>query len=272
MEKILCPIDFSDVSLNGLEYAAQLTQALNGSLVLLYVRTSIWPEAAQLHHIAKESDQDILFRLELFSTKVQEEFNIQCHFQLEPTTLSFEEYVTTQVLGVDLIVMGTNGADSYYQYVFGTHSFHIIEKSKCPVIIIPKNTIFQPIRRIVYAYDPETNPIFLIEQLKRLALPFEASIHVLHISEHKPTKEFENKLRILQSAVLVRAPKGIDWSFSFVYSKDVLYLINQYFEGSNTNLLAMSFHHRSLLDNLFRENTIKKASAMANYPMFVFWK
>src|SRR5689334_24953523 len=126
MKKILCPIDFSKASLNGLEYAAQLARILNANLTLLYVRTSIWPEAIQLEQIVHESDQDIQARLELISQEIREEFDIPCHFHLESTTMTVEEAIAANTINMDLVVMGSNGADNYYQYFFGSNSFHVI--------------------------------------------------------------------------------------------------------------------------------------------------
>jgi nucleotide-binding universal stress UspA family protein len=270
--KILCPIDFTPTSQNGLEYAARLAKTLNGSLSMLYVRTSVWPEAIQLKQERNESDEDILTRLELFSRNVNDEFNVHCHYHLESTTLSFEEAVAKKARKFDLIVMGTNGADNYYQYVFGSNSFHVIEKSECPVLMVPEGFEFCSIRFLVYAYDPETNPIFLIDQLKKLAIPVGAGIKVLHISTHKPTAEIERKLESMKEAIVARAPRGIHWSFDSKYSDDVSFTLNQFVEENHADILALSFHHRSLLENLFKENTIKKISAIAHYPVFVFWR
>lgn len=272
MRNIICPIDFTPTSLNGMEYAANLAKALSGSLSLLYVRTSIWPEAIQLKREIEMSNEDILSRLKLFSGKIKEEFNVPCHFHLESTTFSFEEVVAAKSRDADLVVMGTNGADNYWQYVFGSNSFHVTEKSKCPVLIVPENFIFKPIRQVIYAYDPDTNPIFLIDQLKKLALPVGANITVLHIAEQKPSHEVEKKLESLKEAVVARAPRGIDWTYESKYANDVAFALNQSAEDFRADLLALSFHHRTLMEKLFEENTIKKISAIANYPVFVFWR
>ena len=244
MKAILCPTDFSKVSLNGLEYAAQMAKALQASLTLLYVRTSIWPEAIQLERDVNESNEDIRARLELFSSEVHKEFGIPCHFHFEPTTLTFEEAVAAFASNFDLIVIGTNGADNYYQYVFGSNSFHVVEKSKCPVLIIPKNYSFHPVNLMVYAYDPETNPIFLIEQLKKLAIPLGVSVKVLHIAKEAPPEDVNRKMEILQEAVEAREPKNISWSFHFQYADEVSWALHQYMQDHNGDMLALSFHHR----------------------------
>lgn len=270
MKKILCLVDFSEASRNGLEYAAQLTKALEASLTLLYVRTSIWPEAVQLEKEVSKSVEDIGLRLSLFSTEVRNEFGVPCDFHIEQTTSSFEETVAATASHYDLIVMGTNGADTFYKYAFGTHSFHVIEKSSCPVIIVPEGITYKPIRLMMYAYDPETNPNFSIENLRKIAVPLGTEVHVLHVTEEKSSEATARKMKILSDILKARAPMDISLSFDFQYSDDIPWTLDVYMKKNKGDMLALSFHHRSLIKKLFTENVIKQISMVADYPVFVF--
>jgi nucleotide-binding universal stress UspA family protein len=273
MKKILCLIDFSNSSKNGMEYASHMAKALGSHLSLFYVRTSIWPEAVHLEQEVKESHEIISSRLSLFATEIHKEFGISCDFHIEQTTDTFEATVAARASLYDLVVMGTNGADNYYQHMYGSNSFHVIEKSKwCPILVIPENYAYRPVNLIVYAYDPETNPIFLIEQLKKLSAPLAASVKVLHISNKEPSGETTRKLEILSEAIQARAANNSLWSFDFQYSDEVSWALSQYMRDSKGDILALTSHYRSLMENLFEENTIKKISMTADYPVFVFWR
>ncbi|MEK6782590.1 MAG: universal stress protein [Bacteroidota bacterium] len=272
MKTILCPIDFSEASKNGMEYASHLAKALTASLTLLYIRVSIWPEAVQLEREVLESNEAVQSQLSLFATEVQKEFGIDCRYHILQTTDTFEEAVASHASQFDLVVLGTNGADNFYQYVFGTNSFHVIEKSKCPVVIVPKGCAYMPINLMVYAYDPETNPIFLIEQLKKLAVPLRTEVKVLHIAEENPSSEIKKKMEILHDAVKARESKNISLSFDFSYSDEVAQALDTYIKINAANMLALSFHNRSLMERLFSENIVKQISMVAEYPVFVFWR
>ncbi len=271
MKKILCPVDFSAASKNGMEYASRLAEALPASLTILYVRTSIWPEAIQLEKEGMESEETIVEWLSVFVKEVKKEFRIQCDFYLEETTKTFEETVSLRSINYDLVVIGTNGADSFYQYVFGSNSFHVMERSKCPVIIVPEGFRYRSIKLMVYAYDPESNRVFLIEQLKKLMTPLSTEVRVLYIKEGKASKESAQKMEILKNQVEAKKPNDISWSFDFEYSLDIAFSLTNYMTERNGDLLALSFHHRSLMGNLFKENVLKRISMIADYPVFVFW-
>lgn len=271
MNKILCPVDFSEASKNGMEYAANLAKTLKAKLTLLYVRTSIWPEDTQLEKEVNESNEDIQSRLAVFAVEVHKEFNILCDYYITQTTDTFEETVAARSFNYDLIVMGTNGADTFYQYVYGSHSFHVIENSKCPVLIVPQGCTYQPINMMIYAYDPDTNPVFLIEQLKKMALPVNAEVRLLHIADKKPSIEAKRKMEILQDVIKDKESKQISWSFDFEYSREVSWALDQYLKTNKGDILALSFHQRSLFEKLFKENVVKQISMVATYPVFVFW-
>jgi nucleotide-binding universal stress UspA family protein len=271
MKKILCPVDFSEAAKNGMEYAARLAKALQANLTLLYVRTSIWPEAVQLEREVKKSNETIAEWLSLFVNEVHKEFGVHCQYEIRQTTDTFEEAVAAQASSYDLLVMGTNGADDSYQYIFGSNTFHVIERSKCPMVVVPEGVSYRSISLMVYAYDPETNPIFLIEQLKKLAIPLGTEIRVLHIAEKEPSSETNRKMEILQDAVKAREPKNISWSFDFQYSHEVSWALDRYMKENKGDILALSFHHRSLMEKLIKENVVKQISMTAEYPVFVFW-
>jgi nucleotide-binding universal stress UspA family protein len=271
MKHVLCPVDFSVASRNGMEYAARLAKALSARLTLFYVMPSIWPEAVQLERESIAGLEEINETLRIFSAEVHKEFSIACDYAIEQTTGTIEEAIAAKAITHDLVVLGTNGADNLYRHVFGSRTFHVIEQTKCPVVMVPKGLRFNAITKIVYAYDPHTNPIFLIDQLMALAVPLKAEIRVVHIETGKPSKETEKKLEVLKEAIRAREKKPVSWSFDFQYSDDVAFALNSYLAGESGSMLALSGHHRSAMEKLFEENVVKQVSRLADYPVLVFW-
>lgn len=271
MKKILCPVDFSESSMNGVEYASHLASNLGASLTLVNVRTSIWPEAIQLENDLSESNEALLSKLAVAATEIRKEFGISCHHRVENTTNTLEGAISTVAGQYDLVVMGTNGADSFYQYAFGSNAYNVIEKSKCPIIVVPINYTYRPLHEFIYAYDPDTNPIFLVEQLKLFASSLKASVKVLHITKEKLSQDVERKMKILEGAVKARESRDISWSFDFTYADEVGWALNHYMKSHDGDMLALSYHHRSLLEKFLTENVVKHISMVAHYPVFIFW-
>jgi nucleotide-binding universal stress UspA family protein len=272
IKTILCPIDFSEASEYGLDYAAHVAKLYFAEIRLVYVRTSIWPEAIQLEHNAEESSEDISNRLSEFATETEKEFGVTCCHKILCTTKTVEEAIAEQAQDCDIIVMGTNGANDYYKYLFGNNTFHVIEKTKCPVLVIPSGRLFKSIRTLVYAFHPDTNPIFLIDQLKNIIESLNIAVKVVHVSEESPSNEVKHKLEVLRDAVMVRKLKGKEWSFDAIHSHDVTWTLDQYMKKKKADVLALSFHHRQLVDKLFTQNVVKQMTMIAEYPVLIFWR
>lgn len=272
MKKILCPVDFSKASLNGMEYAGNLAASLMAHLTLLYVRPTIWPEAIQLDRKISQGIEDINSSLQVLCEQCEQEFGITCSVHIEQTTNTLEKAIAEQATQNDIIVMGTNGADDFYQFVFGSNSFHVMKQSSKPVLVVPDDCSFKPIRQIVYAFDPSTNENFMVDQLKALAIPLKASVKVLHVVHGGTPEERKEKIATIERKALSHADKMITWSFEAKFGADVAWSLSRYAIDDATELLALSFHHRSLMDNMFRENVIKQLSMTASFPLFTFWR
>lgn len=271
MKRILCPVDFSDASKTGIEFAGQLAKKISAGVTLFHVRISIWPEAIQLEEQKRMSNESMINWLSDFSDVVRNEFEVPCHYTIHQTTDTFAEAVAAQAHLFDLIVMGTNGADNAYDFVFGSNTFQVIQKSKCPVFIIPEGYRYCSIDRIIYAHDPDTNPIFLIDQLRTLSAKLDAEIRVLCIEDKGLSNETKRKMEILHDAIQARLSGKVRWSFDGQYSQDVWEALDKYVKPADGDVLALFFHHRSLLEQLFNENVVRKITMVADYPVFVFW-
>jgi len=269
MQAILCPTDFSDTANNGIDYAAQLARTLNKYLLLTYVRPTIWPEAFQLQPEVLVSTRNISERLHQQCRQVQEKYGVACIFHLEVTTGTLAQAIAARASQCDLIVMGTNGAENYYQKIFGSNTFQVIEESKCPVLMVPSSCTFRPVRQLIYSWNQEANPIFLIEQLKRLVMPSGIQVHVLNVIEEGASEKRDHKINILNAAIQARFPTGSNWTVDFQFSDDVPRALDDYMKTHDAEILALSFHHQSLIESLLEEDVIRRMSVIATYPVFI---
>jgi len=269
IERINCPFDFSRNGRVGLNYAGMLAAALGARLTIFYVEPSIWPEELQLYEDRNESLKGIRRLLRLEAEDMEDRFGIECNFAIDLTD-SIEVEVGSMSTDYDLIVMGTNGADGLYQHVFGVNTHHLLGLTRCPVLMIPMGYGLHIPKQMVYAYDAETNPDFLAGQLERLALPLEAYVRTLCVAGDGKA-EAERKIELLGEMLGVSEQKEFNWDFEPNYSDEVVASVDQYMKDSSMDILALSYHHRTLFEKLFKKNVAKKVSRIADYPVLVFW-
>lgn len=270
IERIICPFDFSVTASAGLDYAGMLAKALDATLTIFYVQPSVWPEALQLY----EDQNDIakgVRRLMKIEAQALVNAGVSCEYIIESTTDTIEMAVGAISADFDLIVMGTNGADTLYQHVFGTNTYHILGLARCPVLMIPEGYEARVPRSVVYAFDPETNPVFLVEQLQSLVEPLEADVTTINVIPATDGSEALVKIEQLDAALGVMERKGIDWDFEPSYADDVVGEIDQSMKEGRADILALSYHHRNVFDRLFSKNVLKEVTRIAAYPVLVFW-
>ncbi|MES2730226.1 MAG: universal stress protein [Bacteroidota bacterium] len=192
MKTIVCPTDFSPCAENALQYADALAQPTQTRLIICH--NVQMPEMAQ--RAPSESSSPAVAVLAQPSENALNEKMEKCKQALQglhPANPGL--YESTLTYGItsdsiprlaeekqaDLIVMGTKGRHGLEGVIAGTMSAEIVEKAPCPVLIIPENASFQPLKHIVVATDLDENLSPEMHLIFELAQRFNAAIHFLHI-------------------------------------------------------------------------------------------
>jgi nucleotide-binding universal stress UspA family protein len=268
MKRILCPTDFSETAEQAIAYAAKLCKKVNAELTLLNVQSIFSLPPTEVIKGKFMATEPISARLEDQCYQVMQVFKITCLSEVMPSNKNLSEVIAHRAKGFDLIVMGTNGADDYYQFFFGTNSYQVVRLSTIPVMLIPHGCGYQDISTIVFAYDYEHEHKLPIKQLTDWAALFEARITVLQVKDHYSHEAEVNAGEIQRSSKM--STGAIDLHFDTVYSDEVISSINTYVLHNEADALALCSMNPSIIQTLFHKSVIKALSATASYPLFVF--
>ena len=141
-KRILCPIDFSEASLRGLEYALALAQEADADLLLLHVIEGLpeapnWqqadnPAVREYLHLSEEQALSRLRRV------LPEEARTWCRPQeLLMTGKPYDAILrVAREQNVHLIVMGVHGRNPIDVMFFGSTTNHVIRTATCPVLTL----------------------------------------------------------------------------------------------------------------------------------------
>jgi nucleotide-binding universal stress UspA family protein len=143
-ERILCPVDFSDSSLQALKYAKSLAQEADGRLTVLHVVSHEY-EAADMASVVYDGGMPIGD----FQKKREEAARRQLQEAVAGATEfgSVESMMThgkpwREVLRIatelqsDLIVMGVRGRGAADLLLFGSTTQHVVREAACPVLTL----------------------------------------------------------------------------------------------------------------------------------------
>ena len=144
-KRILCPVDFSESSLQALKYAISLTQEADGQLTVLHVLEHELPSRAVL---AAGKDDGVMTVSEFMRAR-EEDLERRLHDISvgAPEFCRVEALMThgkpwREVLRVaaeqhsDLIVMGVQGRGATDLLFFGSTTQHVVREASCPVLTL----------------------------------------------------------------------------------------------------------------------------------------
>ncbi|WP_181885173.1 universal stress protein [Pontibacter diazotrophicus] len=191
MKTILCITDFSQCSENAAKYAYELAQFLNARLLLFH---NISNSAAAVQAPSEDDcHSQLVTQLEdrngyinkLEAVRRRIAYNsanqVSCESLVKHGEAKENIPALIQEEKVDLVVIGNEAADALRDIFSGTVAAHVIEKSTCPVLVVPQQAAFKPFRQIVFAVDKTGEPYQDTGLVHRLVQLFDAEVHALHV-------------------------------------------------------------------------------------------
>jgi len=262
IKKILIPIDYSDCSVNALQYAAELANYFDASLMLLHALDS-WHINEELIKKLKEGHYQNLSDEIKNIPSIADKMTDVIVSEKSPIT-AIEE--TVDLYDVDIIVMGTLGADDLFDKILGSLTYNIMVNSKIPVLAIPNDYSFIPLHKIGLAVDyKEVIQPHVIDLLKEFAYAFQAKLEVFHIERADQPEEVlaqyeESKLDVFFSDI-----KHVYKKTTSIRSIDKA--IENYITLNQPDLLVMLPHKRGFIDRLIQKSTSKWALHTIKTPI-----
>lgn len=271
--KILCPTDFSECSLNAIEYAAKLGEKYGAELILFHV-----PDKEDYQKLsagdAKAVDQYAFIQKKLDNlVRTVEDESIPKGLQscrsvvLEgkavKTILSFAEENH-----IDLIIMGTEGVNEFKQNYIGTRSSKIVERSEIDVLIIPRRVYFKPPRKFVYATDYLEEDKIAIQKVVEMAKFYDSEIDIVHVSSREKTIDKGlHQLMIQEIEPFVRYDK-VNFILKSYRDEPGLGLENYLITVKGDVLVTLS-KKKTWFEQVFTKNLSRKMSYFINKPLLV---
>lgn len=143
LKKIICPIDFSEPSFEGLKTAVELAENYSAELILVHVVSPVPiiagvgpPSALHLPIVSEEkSDHAAKLLEEVKTNRIPDHINcrtIIIHGQ--PAFLIAEE---ARKHGATIIVMATHGQSGWQRFISGSVTERVVRLAPCPVLAVP---------------------------------------------------------------------------------------------------------------------------------------
>lgn len=267
MKHLLFPTDFSPTAQNAYIYALHIADSLKMDILTVH---AFHPQFAKI-----VSDSSI-FSTDMFEFEDYRQAANLMHKQAKQEHLAhidvnhiLEEGFAVDVVlkvaereNIDLLVLGTKGANKLEEIFLGSTTANILEQAKCPVLAIPDEARYKKIEHILCPMNFQTVKLGFIRQIMTFATFFDARVTCFHVDNaHNPL------LQNLKIAFEKATSDSKNISFKIVKKDFVLEGINEFAEEQKADLLVMKTKKYGFIERLFQTSYTENMISHTHIPL-----
>jgi nucleotide-binding universal stress UspA family protein len=269
MKTILIPVDFSETARNSAHYAVGLAKWLGIDKLVLFNAYNMplatemsWAvlQAEELKEISEHGLEE--FRKSLVA-EVGTEIAVECRSEFGFVTDQLESLALE--IQPDLIVMGITGGGKLEEALIGSNTTHVVYHTHIPVLIVPPDAKWQPVRTIGWACDYKdilkTTPV---ETIKKVVNFFSAELVVVH---NAPEPNSFNPDTLNGNDQVHGMFKELEPQFVTVSNEHFTEAMNEFTEECKIDLLLAVPKKLSWLESLFHRSHTKMLAFHSHVPL-----
>ena len=275
VRNILLPTDFSPVSHNAFVYALQFAEQVGASITLFhaYQDMPVTPgivSDAFIESLRQEKIEVARAHFDAYEAEVREAYgkDIELRTLIQPGRAAEAIVAMSATPEVDLIIMGTMGAESMAEKVFGSVTTRVIEAASCPVLAVPQGVSYEPIRHMLYATNFEEADFQVIDRLLGYADTFQARVSCAHI--HHEDSYWSRLDRSFFERIYQLEMEQDQVAFYSINSTDIVVGLQRFIAANKVDLIAMLCHQRPVVSRLLTESLTRAMTLHTDVPLLAF--
>ena len=285
IKSILCPVDFSEFSVNAYEYAQSLAWHYKATLFLQHVLYPLYSGAAVFgsdpyEKICRQLRVDAEEKLRQFAER-------HARTEIRPQCLVQDGWVTDLILSqaeeraANLIVMGTHGLRGIDRLMLGSVTERVLRRARCPVFAVRKpahhviSSVHDPepvrLRKMLLCMDFSNHAHRASEYAVSMAKEYSAEITLLHVLEDIPRSTdiesaTEKVAKQLEESIVPKAREGYIVKVMVRIGKPYQQIIQLALEAQ-TDLVIMGARGRGALDTAIFGSTTYRVIQLGSCPV-----
>ena len=277
MKKILVPTDFSTCANNAVDFAVKSAKIIPVEVTLLHVFEVKGDIYTDYMGVNKEFNQclldDVHKKLADVKKIIEETEGVIVNTHVAVSPLVDAVLQATKELEIDLLVMGTLGADDIKEKLWGSKTAAVIGKTKVPLMVIPFFYEWKKPEKLLLSTNHFENEPALLDFIFELADLYMTQVHIAVMTdedddkaetflEHRrKTAQYEKMLKEQYSEATLTA--------THLYGKEFEETLQKHIDENEIDILAMITYQRGFADRIFNPSKTKRMSHYIKIPMLV---
>ncbi|MCS6990207.1 MAG: universal stress protein [Chloroherpetonaceae bacterium] len=281
VKHILCPIDFSEKSLQVIDHATRLADVFGAKISALNVVDDMAPEYASYRRSARD--------MQALRRTLEQDSQNRMKLHIEPRLRSFADSQALTVFGkpaevivkvakerrAELIMMATRSLGLASQFILGSTTYKIVRTAPCPLMVFSKPELKFRALRILFPTDFSELSMLSLPYLYKLALDYGSDVHIVHFRQahnaasRDPAREMD---ALRRNAASNRIP------FNRIIVNDNIKGVTpgaavlKYAKDNGIDLIVLSAHGMSGYKQFFLGTTAVEVSSKSECPVLIVRK
>jgi len=269
MKKIIVPVDFSDTAFNAARYAGNMAEFYGADLWLYHAYEMMVPatEYGYSYVSEREMQEAAMQELESFKNKIQSGLRrvINIYTKASNNNLSGGLEELCREIEPDLVVMSLSGKNALTRLIVGSNTIRAIHHLSYPVLVLPHEATFIPVRKIGFACDYENGLEHdSIEALKVIVHDLHAELYVVNIKDINAPASTEEVKENSYTGELLQSMKP---SYQTIVSAGVSNGINWFAEKEKVDWVVMVPRKHNLAEKIFSKSQTKDLLHHTHLPV-----
>ena len=263
VHKLLILLDLSDETPALLDYGVQLAQSLGARAWIqhvFYIPPAMAGELFIPTEATKQYQQQVREQLAALQATTATETGLDLYYEASYGELSVEMNQLIRREHIDLIVVGNRGGGGS-DNILGSNTLRVIHRALCPVLAVPSQLSFRPIKRIALAADWQRTSLESMTRLISLARQWEAHLNIIHVSDDRKKTDTESE------TLLDRPLSAVPHTFYQVNTHAIEEGIQQHVEQYRIDLIALVPRSHGFFDRLFQRSITRQMVHHTQIPL-----
>lgn len=253
--KIIIPVDFSDNSINALDFALALAGKKDGEIILVHVIEAVFDFASQASVALESMHRDAESLMQKTLDKYQDH-KLKFTTIIKEGTASISVARIAREINATLIVMGTQGLSGIKVSLIGSTTINLIRESSVPVLVVPTESNASEIRKVALALEFANHEEKFINWVIEMSKRWERGIEFVHVQTAADFEE-EPGVKKLEDFIASHHP-DLPVKIHTFYAKTPVEGLDQFLEENEKVILVMCHEHKNLWEQvLSRSQTIQ---------------
>lgn len=199
IQRILCPIDFSETSRHALEHAVAIAKWYESQITALHViHVPLFPQPPILFADVANSAMPTQLERQSREEELRAWLEPAHRAGVKTDVLVDEGNAATRIVEhaqsrqADLVVMGTHGLSGFERFMLGSVAEKVLRKARCPVMTVPPASVTAakaPYTRVLCPVDFSDSSLAALRFAFSIAEEADAHLTILHVFDWPPDDE-----------------------------------------------------------------------------------